>query len=77
MIEQVDWNFCCKVADTMECDRQEGITAQLYLGGMLNYLGLGTDRYAGKKDVAAAQALFSGFSGVTGLVSALISGLAS
>ncbi len=28
MIEQVDWNFCCKVADTMESDKQEGITAQ-------------------------------------------------
>ena len=27
MIEQVDWNFCCKVADTMESDRQGGITA--------------------------------------------------
>ena len=28
MIEQVDWNFCCKVADTMESDKREGITAQ-------------------------------------------------
>jgi hypothetical protein len=27
MIEQVDWNFCCKVAGTMESDQQEGITA--------------------------------------------------
>jgi hypothetical protein len=27
MIEQVDWNFRCKVADTMESDRQEGIKA--------------------------------------------------
>jgi hypothetical protein len=23
MVEQVDWNFCCKVADTMESHRQE------------------------------------------------------
>jgi hypothetical protein len=23
MIEQVDWNFCCKVADRMESDKQE------------------------------------------------------
>ena len=23
MIEQVDWNFCCKVADPMESHRQE------------------------------------------------------
>jgi len=23
MIEQIDWNFCCKVADTMESQRQE------------------------------------------------------
>ena len=27
MIEQVDWNFYSKVADTMESERQEGITA--------------------------------------------------
>jgi hypothetical protein len=27
MIEQVDWNFYSKVADTMESDKQEGITA--------------------------------------------------
>ena len=26
MIEQVDWNFYSKVADTMESDKQEGIT---------------------------------------------------
>lgn len=24
MIEQVDWNFCCKVAETMESDKQKG-----------------------------------------------------
>jgi hypothetical protein len=27
MIEEVDWNSCCKVADTMESNEQEGITA--------------------------------------------------
>ena len=27
MIEQVDWNFCCKVANTMESRGPEGITA--------------------------------------------------
>ncbi len=27
MIEEVDWNFYSKVADTMESDRQEGIAA--------------------------------------------------
>jgi len=27
MIEEVDWNFCCKVADAMGSHRQEGITA--------------------------------------------------
>src|ERR1700676_3518024 len=48
MIEQVDWNFCCKVADRMESDRQEGITAlsngAILLGGMLNYIELATSR---------------------------------
>jgi hypothetical protein len=48
MIEQVDWNFCCKVADTMEFDRQAGITAlsngAILLGGMLNYIELATSR---------------------------------
>jgi hypothetical protein len=24
MIEQVDWNFCCKVAETMESDKPKG-----------------------------------------------------
>jgi hypothetical protein len=26
MVEQVDWNFRCKVADTMESRKQGGIT---------------------------------------------------
>ena len=26
MTEQVEWNFCCKVAGTMESDKQEAIT---------------------------------------------------
>ena len=86
MIEQVDWNFCCKVADRMESDRQEGITAlsnsAILLGGSLNYVEIISNyRQAGtqaNRTLPRTQALFSGvFSGVTGLVSALISGLAS
>jgi hypothetical protein len=34
MVEEVDWNFRCKVAGTRESDWQEGITA-LSNGAML------------------------------------------
>jgi hypothetical protein len=64
MIEQVDWNFGCKVADTMESDRQEGITAlsngAILLGGMLNYVELATNRQAGKREVGADSGLIFG-----------------
>jgi hypothetical protein len=83
MVEQVDWNFCCKVAETMESDKQEGITAlsngAILFRRMLNYIELATNRTRRQtRMLPRPQALVSGlFSGVAGLVSALISGLAS
>ena len=48
MVEQVDWNFCCKVAETMESDKQEGITAlsngAILFRRMLSYIELATNR---------------------------------
>ena len=65
MIEQVDWNFYSKVADTMESDKQVRDyrtvqMAQFYLGGMLNYVEVATSRHAGEQDVAADSGLVFG-----------------
>jgi hypothetical protein len=87
MIEQVDWNFCYKVAETMESDKQEGITAPVQSCDSI-LADAQLHRTSDKPDTQAnrmlprPQALVSGlFSGVAGLVSdlvsALISGLAS